>query len=267
MILLNGKEVKEHIISSLKITGEEFLTVIVSNTLGEAGKSYVRSKTKLCEKLGIKTETVFIEPTFHTLTSTLEKAKGGIIVQLPFGDVKVEDISRLIPPSRDVDGITALSSGLLHTNSKDHYIIPATAKGIMKMLDYYGISVEGKHVVIIGRSQIVGVPLQHLMLQRDATTTMAHSYTKNLRELCKGADIIVSAVGKAGFITKDFIGDNKPVVIDVGINRVGDTLVGDVDFDDVALLCSAITPVPGGVGQLTTACVVENLLEICSNPY
>lgn len=268
-LILDGKPVKEKLLNELKERKfNNKLVIITASNLSEASKTYVNNKVKACNKLGITTEVVELKPTLTNLKKYLQdySAYDGnpLIVQLPFGNVKLNDFSHYIPAYIDVDGVNSENIGRLVLNSGE-YIIPATANGIMKLLDYYGLGdVEGKNVVIIGRSHIVGLPLFQLMLHRNATITICHSKTANIKQYTKNADIIVVAVGKPKMLTADMIGDNRPVVIDVGINRVDGKLCGDVDFDSVAPLTSAITPVPGGVGQLTVACVVENVFK-CQN--
>lgn len=268
MILLAGKPVKEKILKSVERIGKEALQrihlhIIASNTLENT--AYIESKKKACEKLGINVRVSFIEPTLDQLKATVNDLNytTGIIVQFPFGNLETKQIANCIPAYQDVDGITPTQIGNLILR-KPH-VPPATAIGIIELLKYYKIQLEGKHCVIINRSHIVGLPLQQLLLQQNCTTTICHSYTTNLKEICKQADIIIVGVGQPNFIDSSFIGNKKPVIIDVGINRVNGKLVGDVNFDEVAPLCEAITPVPGGVGQLTVACVIRNLVQIYKN--
>ena len=171
-------------------------------------------------------------------------------------------IQNLIDQYKDVDGLSDINSGML-THNVDT-LVPCTPKGIMDILEYYNISVSGKNVVIVGRSDLVGKPLASLMLNANATVTICHSKTVNLGEFTKNADILVAAVGKASLITKDMVKENS-VVIDVGINRVNDKLCGDVDFDGVIDKVSYITPVPGGVGQMTVAELGKNVLKAYKN--
>ena len=174
------------------------------------------------------------------------------------------DVVEAIDPKKDVDGLHALNQGRLMLNEKG--IIPATPKGIMRLLNEYCVDIEGKNAIVIGRSMLVGKPIAMLLLQRNATVIMAHSKTKNLKELCLQSDIIVSAVGKPKMITEDMVKENA-IVIDVGINRVLGTIVGDVDYLQVAPKTSRITPVPGGVGPMTIACLLENVLECYKMQY
>ena len=160
--------------------------------------------------------------------------------------------------NKDVDGLTDINMGLLSHN-KDS-LVPCTPYGIMELLKYYNISIEGKHVVIVGRSNLVGKPLASLMLNNNATVTVCHSYTKNLESITKTADILVVAAGKKGLITGEMIKDGA-IVVDVGINRIDGKLYGDVDFESVKDKVSAITPVPNGVGQMTVLELFNNLYK------
>jgi methylenetetrahydrofolate dehydrogenase (NADP+)/methenyltetrahydrofolate cyclohydrolase len=185
----------------------------------------------------------------------------GILVQLPIpAHLDTERVLSLIPPEKDVDGLTELSMGRLMRGLPGH--VPCTPLGVMRLLERYGIPTKGKRVVVIGRSTLVGLPQTILMIRKggDATTTCAHSHTTDLKEVCREADIIVSAVGIAKLITKDHV---KPgaVVVDVGVSRVEEKIVGDVDFDEVQHVASAITPMPGGTGPMTIACLLENTVE------
>lgn len=185
----------------------------------------------------------------------------GILVQLPIpGHLNTERVLDLVPPEKDVDGLTEVSMGRLMRGRPGH--VPCTPLGVMRLLERYGIQTKGKRAVVIGRSTLVGLPQTILLIRKggDATTTCAHSYTDDLAAVCREADIIVSAVGIAKLITKDHV---KPgaVVVDVGVSRVEEKIVGDVDFDEVQKVASAITPMPGGTGPMTIACLLENTLE------
>lgn len=268
MIKLLGVPVKEQILSEVDTKNiDKPLTIVVSTELSNASRTYVHNKVKACSKLGINSKIAELPPNIHELRKFLKEHttcnNSPIIVQMPFGNIKLNEFSEYILAHEDVDGINVRNIGRLVL--EEDGIIPATANGIMKLLDYYNLgNIEGKNAVIIGRSHIVGLPLFQLMLQRNATVTVCHSKTANLKQYTKNADIIVVAVGKPNTLTADMIGDNKPIIIDVGINRVDGKLCGDVDFDNVAPLSSAITPVPGGVGQLTVACVIQNFIK-CVN--
>jgi len=240
---------------------------IVSVGDDPASKVYVRNKIKACEKAGINVVrfNYDIYCPEHELETVIRELNAdplihGILVQLPLPPyIDSKRILNLIDWDKDVDGFHPYNIGKLAVD--DRNMIPCTPKGIMKLLDTYGITVDGKHVVIVGRSNIVGKPLAMLMLNDNATVTVCHSHTRNLADLTRQADILVAAVGKPKFITVDMV---KPgaVVIDVGINRVDGKLVGDVDFDAVSEVASYITPVPGGVGQMTVAALIDNMREV-----
>lgn len=187
----------------------------------------------------------------------------GIIVQLPLPPhINEQTIINTIRPEKDVDGFGILNKGLLFSGIDS--IESATPKGIIKLLEEYHINIEGMHAVVVGRSNIVGKPLAMMLLQKNATVTICHSKTKNLKEITKNADLLVVAIGKAKFITKDMV-KKGAIVIDVGTNRVDNKLVGDVDFENVEQIASFITPVPGGVGPLTIASLLENTVKAYKN--
>lgn len=180
----------------------------------------------------------------------------GILVQLPLpGHINEKLVIEKIDPKKDVDGFHPINAGKLSVGEET--MLPCTPHGIIKLLDLEGIEIEGKHAVIIGRSNIVGKPAASLLLQRNATVTICHSRTKNLKEMTRQADILVAALGKPNFVTADMV---KPgaVVIDVGVNRLEGKLVGDVDFEQVKEIAGAITPVPGGVGPMTITMLLYN---------
>ena len=170
---------------------------------------------------------------------------------------RVQYLIILIKYYKDVDGFTKDNIYNLYMNKEG--LVPCTVRGIIRLLDEYKIEIEGKHVVIVGRGNIVGKPLSHAFLNRNATVSMCHSKTNNLEEICRSADILVSAVGRGNLITKDMVKENV-VVIDVGISRIDNKVVGDTSFDEIKDKCSYITPVPGGVGPMTVAMIMENLL-------
>ena len=183
----------------------------------------------------------------------------GILVQLPLPNhIDEQTILESIWPSKDVDGFHPLNVGKLNIGQQE--MIPATPAGIMELLKHYHIPIKGKHVVIIGRSNIVGKPLAHLLLNEHATVTIAHSQTENLKALTKQADILVVAVGRAEMITADYVKDNA-VVVDVGINRTENGLKGDVNFNDVKSKVAWITPVPGGVGPMTITMLMSQTIQ------
>ncbi len=231
-----------------------------------ASQVYVANKHKACEELGIYSEVIRMSE--HTSKSqllaqieqlNLRKDIHGILLQLPLPDVLKADEAEFlyaISPDKDVDGFHPVNVGRLSIGQE--YLVPCTPYGCIRMLELAGIPLEGSRAVIVGRSNIVGKPMAQLLLARNATVTICHSRTKNLSEVTKEADILIVAIGKAKFLTADMV---KPgaVVIDVGINRLADRkLVGDVDFEAVREVAGAITPVPGGVGLLTIAVLLQN---------
>ena len=231
-----------------------------------ASQVYVRNKENGCIKAGIRSTVIRLdegctqEELEKTVTSLNEDASvHGILVQLPLPrHLDEARVLRLIDPDKDVDGFHAMNSGRLMNGQPG--FVPCTPLGVMKLLESYGIDPAGKHAVVIGRSNIVGKPMAMLLLQANATVTVCHSRTQNLKEITKQADILVAAVGRANFVTADMV---KPgaVVIDVGINRVDGKIVGDVDYDAVSEVAGYITPVPGGVGQMTIAMLLSNTLD------
>lgn len=244
------------------------LTVII---VGEnpASQVYVRNKHKTCAELGIISEVVALpeDTTKDDLLAKIDELNEnpnvhGILVQLPLpAAIKAhsDEILNRIDPKKDVDGFHPVNVGKLVIGTPD--LVPCTPAGCIEMLDLAGIEIDGKNAVIIGRSNIVGKPLFHLLLSRHATVTVCHTHTKNLPEIARQADILVAASGKPALVTKNMI---KPgaTVIDVGINRIAPKkLVGDVDFDAVVDVAGAITPVPGGVGLLTVAMLMKNVVK------
>ncbi len=230
-----------------------------------ASKVYVANKKKACEALGIVSEEYALpesttEQELLALINELNNKKSinGILCQLPLPkhlDEKL--IINSILPEKDVDAFHPSNVGRIMIGDFD--FVPCTPAGVMEMLEYEGIEVEGKNCVVIGRSNIVGKPMNMLLLHKNGTVTICHSRTKNLKDICANADILVAAVGKANFVKADMVKEGA-VVIDVGINRENGKLCGDVDFAAVAPKCSAITPVPGGVGPMTIAMLMRNTL-------
>ena len=238
-----------------------------------ASQVYVRRKGKACEKLGILSDTIIL-PDDISESHLLQKIESlntdptnhGILVQLPLPKhINEQNIILAVSPLKDVDCFHPQNVGLLVAG--DPYMLPCTPAGIVEILKYYQVDTQGKHVVVVGRSNIVGKPMLNLMLQKNpsanATVTVVHSRTTNIARLTKQADILVAAIGQPAFIKAEHLKQGA-VVIDVGINRVdadnekGYALVGDVDFDDVAEIVSKITPVPGGVGPMTIAMLMQN---------
>lgn len=239
---------------------------LVIITIGDdpASEVYVRNKIKACEECGIyvihekfaaDADPDIVERCIMSANIIPEVA--GIMIQLPVPDGwDTRKLMELIDPEKDVDGLTYTNIGMLWSGEAMHY--PCTAKGIDYLLHENGIRFAGKHVVVVGRSDIVGKPMAAIALENNATITICHSKTKNLAEHTRMADILIVAVGKPGLITGDMV---KPgaVVVDVGINRTENGLVGDVDFDSVAEIAGWITPVPGGVGPMTVAMLMNNV--------
>lgn len=272
--ILNGKYVAEKIRHDLGIkvknikdkTGRVPGLAVVLVGDDPASKTYVSMKEKACKQVGIYSEVYKLKADVqeHELLKLIHQLNSdekidGILVQLPLpGHIDEKKIIDTIKPEKDVDGFHPVNIGKLLINKKG--FIPCTPYGIIKLMDYYGIEIEGKNAVVVGRSNIVGKPLAVLLLHRNATVTICHSRTKNLPDITKKADILVAAVGKARIITSDMVKEGA-VVIDVGINRIDGKLIGDVDYEKVKEKASWITPVPGGVGPMTITMLLNNTIE------
>jgi methylenetetrahydrofolate dehydrogenase (NADP+)/methenyltetrahydrofolate cyclohydrolase len=282
MKILDGKIVSQAVKDSLKeklvLLKDQnkktpHLAAVLVGSNG-ASETYVANKIKSCAEVGFISTLIRLDENAseEKLVDTINDLNNnddidGILIQLPLpAHISEERIINLIDPGKDVDGFHPLSTGKMMQGLPT--FIPATPYGIMLLLEHYKIETSGKHAVVIGRSNIVGRPISILLSQNtnpgNCTVTVCHSRTKNLKDLCLQADIIVAALGKAGFLTADMVKENT-VVIDVGITRVPDTskksgfaLKGDVDFENVAPKCSYITPVPGGVGLMTIAALLMN---------
>lgn len=232
-----------------------------------ASQVYVRNKIKACNEVGIQVKEFFLDEKLPQkelmkiiADCNSDSSIHGILVQLPLPNHLDEDaIINAIDPLKDVDGLTIINQGKL-MNGLDA-IVPATPKGIITLLQKYFVDIAGKNAVVVGRSKLVGKPVALLLLQKNATVTIAHSKTANLRDVTKRADILVVAVGKPLFISADMV-KKDAVVVDVGINKVEGKIVGDVDYVEVKEITSYITPVPKGVGPMTIASLLENIL-IC----
>ena len=273
--ILNGKIVSNQIKEKLKVEVDKIkqnginpkLSVIM---VGEnpASKIYVKNKSKACEQVGIEFEEFLLDENtsqkeLFDLIDKLnyDKSVNGILLQSPVTKhINENEAFKKIKEEKDVDGFNPINVGNLCIGND--CFISCTPFGVMKILDYYNIVVEGKNVTILGRSNIVGKPMLQCFLSKNATVTICHSKTNNLKEITKNADILVSAIGKPKFITSDFIKDGA-VVIDVGINRLEGTnkICGDVDFDEIISKVSKITPVPGGVGPMTVTMLLYNLVK------
>ena len=288
MQLLNGKEAAQTIKNSLKLTvaqlsaqGKEVphLVAILVGTNG-ASETYVAAKVKACEEVGYKSTLIRAEENISSMRLleiirelNTDPEVDGILVQLPLPKhISEEEVIKTIDPNKDVDGFHPNNVGSMVLGQSA--FIPATPYGIMLLLEHYKVETKGKHAVVLGRSHIVGRPMSILLSGTanigNCTVTICHSHTKNVKEICLTADIIIAAIGRPEYVTDDMIKDGA-VVIDVGITRVSDAtkksgfkLKGDVDFDKVAPKCSYITPVPGGVGPMTIAALLKNTFRACA---
>ncbi|MDE6482145.1 MAG: bifunctional 5,10-methylenetetrahydrofolate dehydrogenase/5,10-methenyltetrahydrofolate cyclohydrolase [Rikenellaceae bacterium] len=285
MVIMDGKEVSEAL--KRKITAEVDKMVsagrrrpkLVAVLVGDDGASqvYVGHKERACGQVGFDSEVVRMpaSTTADELNAVIDRLNAddsvdGFIVQLPLpGHLSEEAVIERISPLKDVDGFHPETTGRM-ISGLDAYL-PATPAGILELIKYYNIETAGKHCVVIGRSNIVGRPIANLLSMKgypgDCTVTLCHSRTADLKEIVRGADIVIAALGKAHFVTADMIKEGA-VVIDVGITRIADPskksgfrIAGDVDYDNVAPKCSYITPVPGGVGPMTIACLMQNTLK------
>lgn len=269
MTIIEGKKIRDKILDEVKDKIEknnlELKLAIILVGDNEASKIYVRNKEKACEYVGIKCDKYLLDSNTSEdkVINLIDRLNNddevtGIILQSPVpSHIDFDKCAGTIKYYKDVDGFTRDNIYNLYMN-KDG-LVPCTVKGIIRLLDEYKVEIEGKHVVIVGRGNIVGKPLIHAMMNRNATVTVCHSKTKNLDEICRTADILVSAVGKPNLITKEMIKEDA-VVIDVGISRVDNKVVGDTSFDEIKDKCTFITPIPGGVGPMTVAMIMENLL-------
>ena len=268
-MILDGKLVRDKLLDGYKekIRNENLAIKLAIILVGdnEASKIYIRNKEKACNYVGIVVEKYLLaaDTSEVELMSLIEKLNNdvsvtGIILQSPVpSHIDFDKCSGLISSKKDVDGFTKENIYNLYLGHDT--ILPCTVKGIIRLLEYYNVPISGANVVIVGRGNIVGHPLSLALLNMDATVTVAHSKTKDLANLTKNADILVSATGYPHLIKKDMV-KNRAVVIDVGVSRVDGDIVGDVDFDNVKDVAYAITPNPGGVGPMTVAMIIDNLL-------
>ena len=272
--IIDGKELAKKVrkelkkdVEALKAKGinPKLAVIMVGNDPGST--VYVRNKSKACEKVGIEFEEfLFDEKTEEAeLLDLIDKLNAddsihGILLQCPVPKhIDVNKAFRRISPNKDVDGFNPINVGNL-TIGEDAFI-SCTPYGVVKMFEEYNIETEGKRAVILGRSNIVGKPMIQCMLNKNSTVTVCHSRTQNIGEVIKEADIVIAAIGKPNFVKADMVKDGA-VVIDVGINRLEDgTITGDVDYENVALKASFITPVPGGVGPMTIAMLLNNVVK------
>ena len=274
MKILDGKKISAKVREDLKLEVDnlkkegikpKLAVIMVGND--PASKVYVRNKNKACEEIGIEYEEFLLgeETTMEELLNVIDNLNknqniDGILLQSPIPKhLDINKAFRAILPEKDVDGFHPINAGKLSIGEK--CFVPCTPHGVVKIIEEYNIETEGKNVVIVGRSNIVGKPLIQCMLQKNATVTVCHSKTINLEEFTKKADILIVAIGKPKFITENMVKEGV-VVIDIGINRNEEgKIVGDVDFDNVSKKASYITPVPGGVGPMTIAMLMENVVE------
>ncbi len=236
-----------------------------------ASMSYIRNKKKMCEEIGAKFQLLHLPDSteerefLHKIEAlNNDETVHGIIIQLPVSEkLKTLPLTNLVKASKDIDGFHSLNTQNLYAGSTDlSLLLPCTPKGIVSLLKFYHIPLKGKHVVMIGRSLIVGKPLSMLLTNLDATVTLTHSQTLNLKKLTQQADIVISAIGKAQFLDRSYFNpDKKTVVIDVGMNSINGKLTGDVDQADIADVVEGMTPVPGGVGPMTVVSLIENLIS------
>lgn len=273
-VIIDGREVAKKIKEELKEKVNELkekgiypkLAVIMIGK-DKASEIYVRNKSRDCDYVGIEYEEFFLEEsiTMETLLNLIDELNKrddihGILLQSPIPEhLDIRKAFNKIDYRKDVDGFNPINVGKLLIG--EDTFIPCTPLGVIKLLEQYNIQIEGKNAVVIGRSNIVGKPLSQYLLNKDATVTVCHSKTKNLKEITSKADILISAVGKPKVITRDMVKENA-VIIDVGINRTPDgKIVGDVDYDNLLDKVSYITPVPGGVGQMTRAMLINNIIK------
>ena len=272
--IIDGKKISKDIkdelkkkVADYKAKGIEITLAVIQIGDDPASTVYVRNKKKACEYIGINSQSYELpgDTSEEELLELIDKlnndsAVNGILVQLPVPDyIKPMNVINAISPEKDVDGFSPYSVGCLNLGVKG--FLSCTPAGIVELLKRSNIEIDGQHCVIVGRSNIVGKPMASLMLNNNATVTITHSHTKNLKEICKTADILIVGLGQKGFITSEYVKEGA-VVIDVGIHRdENNKLSGDVDYDDVAPHCSAITPVPGGVGPMTIAMLMYNCVK------
>lgn len=277
---LSGKRVSDSVkeelrneVKRMRNNGEQVCLVVIQVGSDAASSVYVNNKQKACDYVGIDSfvynlyESVSQETVINIIDNlNNDGSVNGILVQLPLPKhLNESEILSRISPSKDVDGFHEYNVGKLMLGEDG--VAACTPSGIIKILEHYNIEIAGKKCVVVGRSNIVGKPMAMMLLKEDGTVTICHSKTENLKEICKTADILVCAIGKPKFFNHEYIKDGA-VVIDVGIHKLDDgTMCGDVDFDDVIDIVSAITPVPGGVGPMTVAMLMSNCVKAAKLQY
>ncbi|TAL53450.1 MAG: bifunctional methylenetetrahydrofolate dehydrogenase/methenyltetrahydrofolate cyclohydrolase FolD [Nanoarchaeota archaeon] len=270
-IIIDGKKLAMEMEQELKEIVEGLkrkpgLGVILAGE-NPASQIYVKNKQAACKRVGIISKRIDLPKTASEkqVIDAIDDYNNdpevdGILLQLPLPDhMDEKKVMDSISADKEVDGFHLENLGKLVAGRKG--IRPCTPNGVMKLLDHYKISIEGKHAVVLGRSNIVGKPMALLLLERNATVTICHSRTRGIKEHVKSADIVVSAIGKPKFVTEDMV-KHDAILIDVGINRVDGKVVGDIDFENVSQKASYISPVPGGVGPMTIAMLLENTMEL-----
>lgn len=272
--IINGKILAEDFKQKIKAQIDEAVskgyrvpclaTIVVGNDGGSI--YYANNQKKLCDKLGLKNRSIFLEETIDEKDLILlikelneDNTVDGIMLQVPLPkNLNEEEITNLISPYKDVDGLTDFNNGKFYKGKKA--FVPCTPRSVMHLIKSTEMDISGKNAVVIGRSNIVGKPVTQLLLNENATVTVCHSRTKDLKSVCKNADILVVAMGKPKFIDDSYIKEGA-VVIDVGTSSVDGKICGDVDFDKVINIASHLTPVPGGVGSVTTTLLIKNTCE------
>lgn len=279
MKLLNGKELAEKVkeevkaeVEAMTTNGQKVCLAVIQVGDNAASATYVKNKQNACRQVGITSKTMQFDNDVSEdrIIRTIklwntDKDINGILVQLPLpSHINEHKVIQTISPAKDVDGFHEINVGKL-TIGEDTFV-PCTAKGIIELLKENNIKIEGQNCVVVGRSNIVGKPTVIELLHHNGTVTVCHSKTKDLRQICKEADILVCAIGKPKFFNREYIKEGA-VVVDVGIHRTENGLCGDVDFDDVKDIVSAITPVPRGVGAMTVAMLMKNCVQAAQMQY
>lgn len=268
-LLLDGKVASKALLEFLQPMVETLDPKLVVVQVGNdpASASYIRQKVKSCDSVGMRHEHIHLDEnvSLEELMATIDKLNAdddvtGFFVQLPLPthlQGSEPDIIKAVDPKKDIDGFGAYNLGKMFLSKKFEHLPPATPSGIIRLLEHFDIEIEGKHAVVVGRSNTVGKPVAVMLLNRNATVTVCHSRTKNLKEMVQQGDIVIAAVGRPKFITADMVKEGA-VVVDVGIHRTNDGLCGDTDFETLQSKLRAISPVPGGVGPMTVASLIRN---------